>query len=229
MLFDLRGRGRRRTIQAIYLSLAVLMGGGLVLFGIGGNTSGGLFDAFKGGSGSSSNAGDVFTKRLDTLQRRARVNPTDQAALLSIAKLRFQLAGTGANYNQSVQAYTAQGKQELSRSSDAWQRYLALKPPKPDDTVASLMVQAYGQGGLQQYDKAVQAMELVVDSRPPTAALYAQLAILAAAAKQDRKSTLAEDKAISLAPKAQRTTLKQQIDSAKTQLTAVPQPATPSG
>ena len=33
MLFDLRGRGRRRTIQVIYLGLAVLMGGGLVLFG----------------------------------------------------------------------------------------------------------------------------------------------------------------------------------------------------
>ncbi len=29
MLFDLRGRGRRRAIQAIYLSLALLMGGGL--------------------------------------------------------------------------------------------------------------------------------------------------------------------------------------------------------
>ena len=32
MLFDLRGRGRRRTVQAVYLSLALLLGGGLVLF-----------------------------------------------------------------------------------------------------------------------------------------------------------------------------------------------------
>ena len=46
MLFDLRGRGRRRTVQVIYLSLAILMGGGLVLFGIGSSSSGGLFDAF---------------------------------------------------------------------------------------------------------------------------------------------------------------------------------------
>jgi tetratricopeptide (TPR) repeat protein len=230
MLFDLRGRGRRRTIQAIYLSLAVLMGGGLVLFGIGGNTSGGLFDAFKSGGGSSgANAGDVFTKRLDTLQKRSRTNPTDQAALVQIAKLRFQLAGTGDNYNQSVQAYTDKGKQELRQSADAWQRYLALNPPKPDDTVASLMVQAYGQAGLQQYDKAVQAMEFVIDTRQPSAALYAQLAILAAGAKQDRKSTLAEEKALSLAPKASRTTLKQQIDSAKGQLIAVPQSTPSSG
>ena len=46
MLFDLRGRGRRRTVQVIYLSLALLMGGGLVLFGIGSDQSGGLVDAF---------------------------------------------------------------------------------------------------------------------------------------------------------------------------------------
>ena len=33
MLFDLRGR-RRRAVQATYLTLAILMGGGLVFFGI---------------------------------------------------------------------------------------------------------------------------------------------------------------------------------------------------
>ena len=47
MLFDLRGRGRRRTVQAVYLTLAILLGGGLVLFGVGGNVSGGLLDALK--------------------------------------------------------------------------------------------------------------------------------------------------------------------------------------
>ena len=34
MLFDLRGRGRRRTVKIVYITLALLMGGGLVLFGI---------------------------------------------------------------------------------------------------------------------------------------------------------------------------------------------------
>ncbi len=46
MLFDLRGSGRRRTVKIVYITLAFLMGGGLVLFGIGGDVSGGLFDAF---------------------------------------------------------------------------------------------------------------------------------------------------------------------------------------
>ena len=53
MLFDLRGRGRRRAVKVIYLGLALLLGGGLVLFGIGGDAHGGLGDAFKDNSGSA--------------------------------------------------------------------------------------------------------------------------------------------------------------------------------
>jgi len=229
MLFDLRGRGRRRTIQVIYLGLAILMGGGLVLFGIGGNTNGGLFDAIGGGgNGSSTSASDTFNKRLKTLEQRSRTNPQDAAALAAIAKLRFQLAGTGENYNQTAQAYTDSGKHQLRQASAAWQRYLATNPKKPDDQTARLMVQAYGQGGLQQYANAVQAMEIVLDKTPPTSALYAQLAILAAGAKQERKSNLAEQKALSLAPEADRKNLKAQIDQAKTAL-ATPQTTPQSG
>ena len=66
------------------------------------------------------------------------------------------------------------------------------------------MVQAYGPAGLNQSDKAVTATEAVIDSRKETANLYAQLAILAAGAKQDRKGDLAEQKALELAPKDDR-------------------------
>ncbi len=41
MLFDLRGRGRRRTVRVIYVGLALLMGVGLVGFGVGGGFGGG--------------------------------------------------------------------------------------------------------------------------------------------------------------------------------------------
>src|SRR4051794_41954297 len=59
MLFDLRGGGRRRTVQIVYIALAVIMGAGLVLFGIGGAVSGGLVDAITngGGGGPATNAG----------------------------------------------------------------------------------------------------------------------------------------------------------------------------
>lgn len=219
MLFDLRGRGRRRTVQVIYLSLAILMGGGLVLFGIGGGTNGGLFDAI-GGSGSNSTSTDtVFKNRLASYQRQLKANPQDAAALLGMTKLRFGNASTGENFNQTQGAYTAKGLAELRLASAAWQRYLATNPDKPDPSTANLMVQAYGPAGLKQYDKAVTSLEAVIDSRKETANLYAQLAILAAAAKQDRKSELAEQKAIALAPKADRKQLKSEIDLQKSQLT----------
>jgi hypothetical protein len=234
MLFDLRGRGRRRTIQVIYASLALLMGGGLVFFGIGGNTSGGLFDAFQGNSGQS--ADETLQKRLENLQARAQRNPRDERAWVELARTRFSIATTGENYDQTTQTYTDKGKEELGRAAAAWQRYLALDPKTPDASVANQMVLAYGPSGLARYKEAVQAMEIVIDQRDPTSALYAQLAILAHGAKQTRKSDLAKDKAVELAPKDQRAQVRTQIESAKSQLeggaatgAGTPEPTTTGG
>ncbi|MEN3279017.1 MAG: hypothetical protein V7607_157 [Solirubrobacteraceae bacterium] len=231
MLFDLRGRGRRRTVQVIYLSLAVLMGGGLVLFGIGGNTSGGLFDAINGngGSGGGSSVDKVAQQRIDTYVRRTRANPSDEASWLGMAKVRFQVANTGDNYNATQQAYTAKGLQQLRQADAAWTRYLALNPKKPDAGTANLMVQAYGAAGLKQYTKAVSALEIVMDNRAASAGLYAQLAVLASGANQTRKSDLSEKKAIALAPKAQRKQLKSEIDLAKSQVNVQQPGASTSG
>jgi tetratricopeptide (TPR) repeat protein len=229
MLFDLRGRGRRRTVQAIYLSLAILMGGGLVLFGIGGNTSGGLFDAINGGGGGGgdSSVDKVAQQRIDTYNKRLRANPSDQASWLGMAKVRFQVASTGENFNQTQQAYTEKGLAQLRQADKAWTRYLALDPTKPDPSTANLMVQAYGQAGLKQYSKAVAALEIVIDNRQESAGLYAQLAVLAAGANQTRKSELSEKKALALAPKDQRKQLKSEIDLAKSQV-SVQQPGSSS-
>ena len=226
MLFDLRGRGRRRTVQVIYLSLAILMGGGLVLFGIGGNTSGGLFDAINGsgGGGGDANVDKIAQQRIDTYVKRTQANPRDEASWLGMTKVRFQVANTGENYNQTQQAYTAKGLQQLRQADAAWTRYLALDPKKPDAQTANLMVQAYGLAGLKEYAKGVAALEIVIDNRAESSGLYAQLAVMAAGAKQTRKSELAENKAIALAPKAQRKQLKSDIDLAKSQVT-VQQPS----
>jgi tetratricopeptide (TPR) repeat protein len=220
MLFDLRGRGRRRTVQVIYLSLAILMGGGLVLFGIGGATSGGLIDAIQGNSGTTSGT-DTFQKRVDALEKRTQTNPQDKAAWAQLAGLRFQLAGSGENFDQTTGAYTAKGKAILRQASAAWQRHLSLAGEKPDRTVANQMVQAYGVTGLRNYAEAVKALEFVIDATPnATFQQYAQLAVLAHGAKQTRKATLSADKAVSLAPKDQRKTLQTQIKTAQQQLDA---------
>lgn len=228
MLFDLRGRGRRRTVQVIYASLAILMGGGLVLFGIGGATSGGLIDAIQGKSSNSSGT-DAFQKRVEALQKQAQTNPSNARVWAQLAGLHFQLAGSGANYDQTTQQYTTKGKAELRQASNAWQRHLTLAGDKPDTTVANQMVQAYGISGLQNYAEAVRALEFVIDATPnATYQQYAQLAVLAHGAKQDRKATLSADKAVSLAPKAQRKTLRDQIKAAQQQLDSAGTTSTPS-
>src|SRR6266511_5298033 len=94
MLFDLKGK-RRRAVQATYLTLAILMGGGLVLFGIGGDVSGGLFDAIGGGSGGSGNA--LVNKRLEAAEKRAEANPRDPAPLQEIIRTSYQLAAQDAD------------------------------------------------------------------------------------------------------------------------------------
>jgi len=229
MLFDLRGRGRRRTVQVIYLSLAILMGGGLVLFGIGGATSGGLIDAIQGKSGNSSGT-DTFQKRVDALQKQTQTDQTNARVWAQLAGLRFRLAGSGANYDQATQVYTDKGKAELRQASNAWQQHLKLAGDKPDTTVANQMVQAYGISGLQNYPEAVKALEFVIDATPTaTFQQYAQLAVLAHGAKQDRKATLSADKAVSLAPKAQRKTLRDQIKAAQQQLDTAAGSTTTSG
>lgn len=219
MLFDLRGAGRRRTVQAIYLALAVLMGGGLVLFGIGGNVSGGLVDAISGTNGSGG-GGNQFEKNIKKFEKRVQANPEDAQAWVSLARARYQETSTGENYDQSTSSFTPKGLQRLRGVETAWDRYLALEPKKPNADVANLMVQAFGPAGLNKPDKAVGAMEIVVDARPPSYALYAQLAQLAYLANQTRKGDLAADKSVSLAPKDQRQELKQQLGEIKTQAAA---------
>jgi hypothetical protein len=215
MLFDLRGAGRRRTVQAIYLSLAILMGGGLVLFGIGGNVSGGLLDAVKGNGGGSSGSG--FEKKIERLEKRVRTNPSDQAAWVQLAQARYQETSVGENYDQATSTFTEKGLQKLRGVETAWDRYLALEPKKPDANVANLMVQAFGPNALNKPEKAVAAMEIVIDDRPKSPALYAQLAQLAYFANQTRKGDLAAERAVSLSPKDQREQIKQQLMEIKTQ------------
>ncbi len=78
MLFDLKGK-RRRAVQGTYLTLAVLMGAGLVLFGVGSSTSGGLGNLFgSNGSGSSKTATRAPEARSTPPTSSSRPIPTTQ-------------------------------------------------------------------------------------------------------------------------------------------------------
>lgn len=214
MLFDLRGRGRRNTVRVIYASLALLMGGGLVLFGIGSDV-GGIFS--NAGQGGNESVDDTFEKRIEQFEKRTRANPRDAQAWAELARAHFQQAGIGDNYDQATAAYTESGQQKLRQASEAWDRYLALDPTPPDADIANVMVQAFGPAGLNDLEKAVAAMEIVVEQREESAALYGQLAQLAYLAGQTRKGDLSAKKAVELAPEDQRAQLKQTLEQVKAQ------------
>src|ERR1035437_5077455 len=142
MLFDLRGRGRRRTIQGVYLGLALLMGGGLVLFGVGtGTGGGGLLNAFSG-NGSGSNQNQVVSQQEQTALKAVKLNPTSAAAWSGLVQARWTAAGQGSNYNAATGTFTASGKKELVCAAQAWQRYLQLTKT-PDPNLAALSARPY--------------------------------------------------------------------------------------
>jgi hypothetical protein len=224
MLFDLRGAGRRRTVKVVYITLAFLMGGGLVLFGIGGDVSGGLVDAITERGGGGDDGSDRFRKQEAAALKRTQANPQDAPAWAALARARFQLAGIGENFDPAKGTFTKGGTAKLTAAGEAWERYLALEPKKPDDRVASLMVQAFG--ALNEPAKAAEAQEVITEARP-TASTFTQLAVFAYQAGQTRKGDLAKDKALELTEPDMREALKGQLEQAK-QSAAAPATAEPT-
>jgi hypothetical protein len=206
MLFDLKGK-RRRVVQATYLTLAVLMGGGLVLFGIGGDVSGGLFDAFSDRS-DTGDANPIAERRLKSAEERLRANPNDQQALKDLVRGRFQLAGDDVNPNTGV--YGPDARRDLEGAAQAWTRYLATNPNPPDASLARVMLQVYGEFGLNRPADAVAAAQIVAEEDESSAA-YLALARSAALAGEERKADLAGKRAIALATPSQRKVVKEQV------------------
>jgi hypothetical protein len=225
MLFDLRGSGRRRVVKVVYVTLALLMGGGLVLFGIGGDVSGGLVDAITERTGSVDDATKRLQERERAATRRAQADPENAELWAAVARARFNLAGVGDNLDQETGAYTAAGRRVLRSAGDAWERHLAVAE-QPDDRVASLMVQAYA--ALGDGVKAVRAQEAVAEARN-SAGTYATLAQLAYQSGQIRTGDLAVDKALELTEPDMRESLRGQLEALKPQATATPEAGSGSG
>jgi hypothetical protein len=210
MLFDLKGK-RRRTVQITYVALAFLMAVGLIGAGVGSGTSGGLFDLFSGGGGSST-ANKTIDKRIKTAERALRLNPKDRVAMVSLVRSHYTLAS--ADTDQRTGQFGKDGKKELVKTGAAWQRYVASNPKKPDVSLATLMVIAYSNLGLNQASNAAGAAEIVATERDDAQA-WLQLVQYASLAHQTRKADLAGQKAIQRAPKSQRKLVKQSVDQAK--------------
>jgi hypothetical protein len=214
MLFDLRSRGRRRTVQAVYLFLALLIGGGLVLFGVGaGNGLGGLLNGLTG-SGSNSGQQSAVSQAEKNAIKVTQRDPTSAAAWSNLIQARWSNArSNSADISSTTGQFTAAGNKELTTLGQDYQRYKALVK-QPDANVAILAARAYQYVG--NYSAASNAWSDITAANPNEATAFECLAANAYAASNTRTGDLASAKALSLVPKAQRTLLQSNINKAKT-------------
>jgi hypothetical protein len=189
MLFDLRGRGRRRFIKVIYVTLAFLMGGGLVLFGIGGSVSGGLVDAITGSSSGGNSPDERARKNAKAAAARVKANPQDATAWNDLTRARIQLATSGDLYNANTDSYTDKGKEKLRLAVSSWDKYVSLQETQSDErsSLASRMVRVFV--ALNDFTQAARAQEIIAEDRGSVGA-YSQLAVLSYQAGQTRKGDL---------------------------------------
>jgi hypothetical protein len=212
MLFDLRGR-RKRAIQAIYLVMAVLMGAGLILFGIGGSVSGGFLDALTGSNGGGG-ANDAIEERIDKQEQKLASNPRNQAALRALVRDHYQLAAS--RIPEGTSAFPEDAKGDLRRASAYWQRYVRAADGKPDASLAGVAAQLYTAEALNQPKDAQEAYRIIAEESND-ANSYLQLVLAASMASDTRTADLAGLKAIDLAPKDQRSAVTKQVKELKKQ------------
>jgi hypothetical protein len=206
MLFDLQGK-RRRVVQVTYLTLAILMGGGLVLFGIGGDVSGGLFDAFSDRSGGG-NGNNIVEDRIDRNEKKLAANPRNEAARKALTRDYYQLA-TAQTASNAV-GFPDEAKDELRKAGLHWKAYLALEPERVDTSLAGLALQVFDQTALNRPKDALEAARLIAERQEDPNA-YLRVVQYAALAGDTRVADLAGQKAVDLAPRSERKNVRAQV------------------
>jgi hypothetical protein len=207
MLFDLRGRGRRRTVQVIYVGLAVLFAVGFVGLGVGvGGGGGGILNALTGEEGPPKAS---FAGQVKKYQKLVIEQPKNLSAWEGLVNAQLHEAG-GETYVTNGKL-NSKGQELFSRVARSWNSYMALNPPKPSPKLAKEMVRIFGEEGLNEPAAAAAVLQIVVASEPQSAALFGALAEYAYKAKNTRQGDLAAAKAVSLAPATERPRLKKEL------------------
>src|SRR5579875_2639545 len=124
MLFALRSRGRRRTVQVIYVILALIMVGGLLLVGVGTGSGGGILNAFTN-NGSGGGGSGAVSAQVKAALKATEKNPTDAAAWDQLIQYRAASTQQAPDVT-SAGALTAAGKRQEEAIGQDWTHYLTL-------------------------------------------------------------------------------------------------------
>lgn len=204
MLFDLRGRGRRRTVQAVFLGMALLFMLSFVGLGIGGGFgSGGILNAFTENSGSNSAS---FAGKVAAAQKRTQRHPSEAAAWAALAEAQLHQASEPEYITVAGEReqYTSKGLKLLTEVSSSWNTYLKLEPHHANAELAQKIASVYSEQGLSQPAEAVRALQIAIAGKPPSAGLYSELAVSAYEARHTSEGDLATGKALKLMPAGER-------------------------
>jgi hypothetical protein len=218
MLFDLRSRGRRRTVRVVYALLALVMVVGLVGLGVGTGSSGGILNAGENsGSGGGSQIADQALKKAITAVKK---HPT-AANWANLMQARWSDANSGSNYS-ATSGYTKSGKKQLQLAADAWQSYLKLANQKGAAFQQNSFLAAETYQNLTQFANEADAWNMAAQVTPGQQAEKPLLCLAysAYAAKQTTKGDLAAAQVVKLLPKLQRLTERSALKSASTSVSA---------
>ncbi|MDO8632324.1 MAG: hypothetical protein Q7R41_17715, partial [Phycisphaerales bacterium] len=171
---------------------AILMGGGLVLFGIGSNVQGGFADFFTGRTSNNS-----YSDAVNESAKRVAANPENPKAYANLIADRYSYASVG--YNEKTQKFDAKSKLQLKMMIDDWKKYKTLAK-KIDLNTASYVVNAY----IGREDaKGAQKTQTLIAEVDPNSANYLALMRFALYAGDSRVTDASEVKARELATKDQ--------------------------
>lgn len=135
MLFDTSGR-RKRVIQVVYATLALLMGGSLFLV-IGPFSLGELVGNSSGGGSAS----QVFDEQVERIEGRLARQPRDEQLLLTLTRAEINAANARVEPVAEGEAPTieADAKDHYDAAAEAWSRYLKQAGGDPSPTAAQLV------------------------------------------------------------------------------------------
>jgi len=211
MLFDLRGRHRRRLVRVIYIGLALLIGVGLVGFGIGGGFGGGgLLSAATSNEGSGSAS---YAKQIAKYRALTRKNPQDASAWENLTRQLLHEAG-GEAYVTSA-GLTSKGHTLFGEVANAWNSYVRVEPKKPNLELTKTMLRIYSEEGLNEPSQEAGLLQILVAAEPTNASYYGALAEYSYKAHSTRLGDLAAAKAVALAPPAQQKRVKTELAEVK--------------
>ena len=219
MLFDLRSRGRRRTVQVVYVGLALLIGAGLILFGVGtGSGGGGLFGAFTG-SNAHSGSGNGVTSQVKQAFAQTQKNPSSASAWANLVNARFS-AARAVGYDSNTNTYTKTGQQQLQLLTQAYAHYTSLVKA-PSANTATIAAEAYT--ALSNWPRASATYQAVLSGSGGDIHALECVTLTSYAAKNDRVAQLAETRVLAKLPKSVRKTTQTELEQAKTSTTVVSQ------